>query len=270
MVKPGSDAGLRYLVSTSDYIRRELLELLITNNTPLEECYHTIHRVHFSDEEKALSIGACDKHSGRDTSLPMREHDSLNLLPLSTLYEIKSSIFSAIENTGYDGDFSDYITTLDMLITLCHIPHDGAGRTNEDFLVLYALRHGMRISFSEDGYRGQLNAHSLVHERYRNVKGFQEEILATGLEGHIDEREIETVCKEHNRDFEDIVRKKQAEEPAFVEFQLKKRKAAYLLLNALQNPNDNIPYVKAMFPKSFSVYQNTLAKAEKQIYQHSA
>ena len=268
VLKPEPDSSLSYLVLTSDYIREGLLGRLIVNNTPLEECYHMIHRIHFLDEEKALSIGANDKHRGHDTSLPVRKHDSLSLLPLSTLHEIKSRLFSTAENTNYSGDFSDYITTLDMLLTICHIPHDGAGRTNEDFLVLYALKHGIQISFSENGYRGQLNANSLVHERQRNLRAFLDEIRATDLEGTIEEREIEVVCEEYDMDFGEIKRKKRAEEPEFVEFQIKKRRAALLLLNALQNPYDNLTQIKTMFPKSFSAYQDIFTKGEKQIYHH--
>lgn len=267
VLKPVPESSLRYLVSTSNYIREGLLERLIQSNTPLEECYHSIHRVHFLDEKKALSIGTNNKHRGHDTPLPVREHDSLSLVPLSTLHEIKSKLFSTIESTDYNGDFSDYITTLDMLLTICHIPHDGAGRTNEDFLVLYALKHGIQMSFSENGYRGQLNIGSLVHERQRNLRTFLDEIRATYLEDAIREKESEMVCGVYDRDFKEIKRKKQAKEPDFVEFQVKKRRIALLLLNALENPDDNIPQKKTMFPKSFSAYKDAFTMGKNHVYQ---
>ncbi len=80
--------------------------------------------------------------------------------PLSeNIPKIGDKFFKIISEikTGYfndEHDFHTFLTCVDAFLRLTHLPFDGSGRTNEDFLVLLAQYHGFHLTFSLHGYRG--------------------------------------------------------------------------------------------------------------------
>lgn len=256
---------LPYIVGISDLIRWRVIDCLLNSQISLRESYGIIHQIHFLNEQEALKFWSTPHKRNHDTSLPVREHDSMSILPLSSLHAILPALFASIEDPKYSWDFADYISILDMLLRLCHIPHDGAWRTNEDFLVLFGRRNSLNLTFSSDGQRWDWDKNSLVHERMVAHKMLLEELKEFDT---LQSDEIDWFTLQiEPQDPPEIVLKKRWS-PWFILYQRQKHQAGIILLEALRNPNVWIKDVQKKFPRSYQKTKETILRACSQEYKY--
>jgi hypothetical protein len=194
---------LRNLRRRSDVVRGEISrlarlsvesirsELGVTGGMSLcERVYYYLHALHFAEDPllaqsvvdevlagqsvlpyvrlvardpgRLLTIGGCRQLNVRS--------DGFDYIRARHLAPVEEALFAAVdaaEAAGFSAeiDFLQFAAALDILLEILHLPFDGAGRANEDFVVYLAARLGFPLTFSETSYRGALGS-PLVSRRY--------------------------------------------------------------------------------------------------------
>jgi hypothetical protein len=160
----------------SDQIRSRVIPQLIGEQQTSMQSFFAIHRSRFSsapapvqnfgqrpfnlsDYTTYMSVGPLyQANIGRFRTLEMMCSGTFQHLASAHLKQLGEVFFSALdgsfETTRHDRDQAiEQLVLTQAFLTLAHFPFDGAGRTNEDFIVYCAKRLGIDLSLSVSGYR---------------------------------------------------------------------------------------------------------------------
>jgi len=166
----------------------KLLKKLKNKEISFEESYFLLHKSYFEktpflaqlvyddfgdefiDEEireyarkKALDPHFYDHNIGQYRKNNPKV-DNINFPSAKKLPEIGKTFFNFLDLISFDAfeedwQFFEFLMCVDVFLRLTHLPFDGSGRTNEDFLVLISQYFDRNLTFSLHGYRGLFDNH---------------------------------------------------------------------------------------------------------------
>jgi hypothetical protein len=161
---------------SSDIIRLELIPQMVASKTELCEAYWLIHSTRFGSAAQAaqnfgtrsfqlssFSVKAREdriysSHVGHRRTFEIQGGDSFCHTPFIFLPDLEDLFFSKLNKIVETGCVSrekalDYLCCARAVLTVLHLPFDGSGRTNEDFLTYLGALIGVPLTLSNSGYR---------------------------------------------------------------------------------------------------------------------
>ena len=185
----------------SDHIRATVIPRLLQEAAPSSQSYWEIHRNRFGSTpasvqnfgnhpfvlseytQRASRGDFYDNNIGKLRTIEVSGDGVFVHLPCKHLPQLSQQFFGVLDEIlrTPPNDLNQKLDTLAYtraFLSLAHFPFDGAGRTNEDFIVYLAKRMGVDLSLSTSGYRHHLSP--LVREFVKIETQFKHEYeLAT-------------------------------------------------------------------------------------------
>ncbi len=214
----------------SDQIRLRVIPELLREARSSAESYWEIHRNRFAETPASIqNFGSTPfvladytifsskgdyyaSNIGRLRSHAIACEGTFIHLAYQYLPRLSDEFFCALDNIFAFGerDLARNLTQIVLaqaFLTLAHLPFDGAGRTNEDFIVYCAKRLGIDLSLSASGYRHHLSplveAFSSLETRFKYEYDtsllYALGIVPPGFDGDFWLSEVEDVVSKVNR-----------------------------------------------------------------------
>ncbi len=175
--------SLEVVSRASDNVRTSLIPDLISKGISSEEAYFSMHRSYFDEdplmsqfhhdyllEAPELTVAyvrsIAERTAGDYSNMVgcLRQNDpkvgDITFPRASELPSLSKRFFEAIdayEKFEDQEDFWNFLLAVDCFLRFTHLPYDGSGRVNEDFLVFLCEKFEINFSLSPSGFRGMLS-----------------------------------------------------------------------------------------------------------------